>query len=348
MKIQRVTLRDVAREAGVANVTVSNILNNSPLPYNAKTREHVQRVARRLGYRPNTIAQSMRNHHTRLVGMLVADVLGSHVSDIISSSEHALAQAGYQVLLCQSHGNLDSHEQLIQTLLQRNVDGLLIGVIHSSAHNRLYRQIHRLGAPLVLFDSALKGFKDRIPVVESDQLRLTEMAVDHLWERGHRQIRFFAPPLHLTAAEEQRRGFLEAMRRRGVSRPEEYIVPSGYSEESGAQAFDALKTAGKPFTALIAFAFCGYGILDRAKALKLKVPGDFALVTIGGGRESRRMGLIDVDQQPRRIGEKMAEILLELVQPKHQGGPASSLATRAGSVEWREKIAPILMVPTEC
>lgn len=318
-KTKQVTIRDIAKKAGVANATVSNILNNSPLPYNRKTRERILKIARKLDYRPNMLAQSMRTRQTHVVGMVVPDLLGTYFSNLTYAVERRLEQEGYQVLLCQSHGDNGVHEKLIRVLQQRSVDGILAAVIDSKSHTLLYQKTYASRMPLVLYDSAVAGLDAAVPVVESDQPKLTRLAVEHLWELGHRDIYFLKGTPGVLNAQERLKGFVEAMRERGVTSPLDYTIKAGYHEEDGSRGLAALVASGKTFTAIVASSiFCGYGVLRKARELGWRVPENFSLVTIGGGREAERMGLTDVDQRPQEIGEKMAELLLEMMRRKEK------------------------------
>ena len=312
-----ISIRDVAEAAGVAKVTVSNILNKRPLFYKQSTRAHVIETARRLGYRPNLLARSMRTQKTHVIGIVVPDLLGSYFSDLVYAVERRLGEEGYQVLLCQSHGSNKKHEELIHTLCQRNVDGLLVAVIDSKAHQKTYNGINTYRVPLLLCDSNVEVLSDSIPLVESDQPALTRLAVKHLWELGHRDIFFFSGDSNVCSARERLDGFLDSMRTFGVRSPENYTIEAGYREQDGEKGLDALIESGQKFTSIIASnMFCGYGILTKAQELNLKIPENFSLVVIGGGRSAFRMGLTDVDQQPQLIGEKMASVLLNAIHAK--------------------------------
>lgn len=338
-------IRDVAEAAGVANVTVSNILNKTPISYKESTRKRVIQAARKLGYRPNLLARSMRTQKTHVIGIIVPDLLGTYFSSLAYAAELRLGEEGYQVLLCQSHGSNELHEKLIHTLCQRNVDGLLVAVIDSKVHEKTYESIGTGRIPILLCDSNIEALPASMPLVESDQPALTRLAVEHLWELGHRDIFFFSGDSNLCSARERLDGFLDSMRTFGVRSPENYVVEAGYREQTGEKAFDALIESGQEFTGIVApNMFCGYGILSKSEELNLKIPEDFSLVVIGGGRDAFRMGLTDVDQQPQLIGTRMASVLLNAIHAKEASSRNKAKSDEVVPESLHFKVEPVLNI----
>ncbi|MEI8038703.1 MAG: LacI family DNA-binding transcriptional regulator [Verrucomicrobiota bacterium] len=343
---KRATIRDVAREAGVGVTTASNIVNQHPgSSYKAETRGRVLRAVQTLEYSPNWSARTLRTRQTLAVGVVVSDLLGNYFSDLIYAVEKRLDAHHYQILLCQSHGDPVIHERQIQVLRERNVDGLLVQIVHASANNALYRRLEMTTTPIVYFDSKADLADMTSPLVESNQPQLTRLAVDHLWKMGHREIFFLSGSPHHINARERREGFLQAMSECGVPSPEGYIVEAGYQEEHGQQGFQRLWESRKPFTALIASSiYCGYGVMGRAREMGLKIPEDFSLVTIGGGREAARMGLTDIDQNPQLIGETMSDLLLTLLHDKNSKPQANGTAPTGVSLPLHHRIEPMLHI----
>ena len=321
-------IRDVAEAAGVANVTVSNILNNNPISYKESTRMRVIQAARKLGYRPNLLARSMRTQKTHVIGIIVPDLLGTYFSSLAYAAELRLGEEGYQVLLCQSHGSNELHEELIHTLCQRNVDGLLVAVIDSKVHEKTYESIGSRRIPILLCDSNIESLPALIPLVESDQPALTRLAVEHLWELGHRDIFFFSGDSNLCSSRERLDGFLNSMRTFGVRSPENYVVEAGYREQNGEKAFDALIESGQEFSAIVApNMFCGYGILSKSEELN-----------------AFRMGLTDVDQQPQLIGTKMASVLLNAIHAKEASSRNKAKSDEVVPESLHFKVEPVLNI----
>ena len=122
------TIRDVARESGYSASTVSIVLNSAPLSRYIPngTKERIQATARRLGYRPNPLARSLRSQRSNIVGVMVFDILDPFCTPILHGLENSLYQANYLSLLADSHNEPQRFERYLEMLLDRRVEGLIV------------------------------------------------------------------------------------------------------------------------------------------------------------------------------------------------------------------------------
>src|SRR3974377_392083 len=122
------TIRDVARESGYSASTVSIVLNSAPLSRYIpdETKARIQTVARRLGYRPNPLARSLRSQRSNIVGVMVFDITDPFCTPILRGLENSLFQSNYLSLLADAHNEPNRFERYLEMLLDRRVEGLII------------------------------------------------------------------------------------------------------------------------------------------------------------------------------------------------------------------------------
>ena len=226
-----VTLEDVAREAGVAVSTVSRALSR-PERVSARTREHVEAVARRLDYRPNLLARGLPSGRTRMLALLVADITNPHQFGLIRGAETQAAAAGYTLVLADSRGRPELEAELAARL-GSSVDGYVLASSRRPDDELVELRRRR---PLVLYNRELPGF----PSVVDDHDDSSRQIVGHLVALGHRSLAYLGGPSNAwTAIKRWRRSPPIPRRRarrssgsdrsrqpsRGVSRPPTKVWP---------------------------------------------------------------------------------------------------------------------------
>jgi len=204
----RVSIADVAREAGVSRQTVSRALNNKGEISNA-TLHRVQEVIDRLDYRPSSIARGLATRHTRTIGLIVPDIANPFFADIGRGADDAAHEAGYSLLLCNAVEDPDREADLLRTLEQRAVDGV---VLCSSRlpEDDLADLVKRHDA-VVLINRSLAGSGS----VCVDDARGTASVVQHLLGSGRRRIGLLVGPQMSHSSRERARGYAEALRAAG-------------------------------------------------------------------------------------------------------------------------------------
>ena len=205
---------DVAREAGVAVSTVSRALSR-PERVSARTREHVQAVARRLDYRPNLLARGLPSGRTRMLALLVTDITNPHQFGLIRGAETQAAAAGYTLVLADSRG-LPELEAELAARLGSSVDGYVLASSRRPDDELVELRRRR---PLALYNRELAGF----PSVVSDQDDSSRQIVGHLVALGHRALAYLGGPRNAWAENKRwaalaRHSRARAARSRGSAR----------------------------------------------------------------------------------------------------------------------------------
>ena len=180
----RVTIDQVAAQAGVSKTTISRYLNGRYDALSSETRERVREVIERLNYRPNRMAQGLKARNSRLLGCLVSDISSQFSALIIS----VCLSAGYQLLLVDSGDDPERERSAIRDLLENQVDGL---IVNTTGQNDEYLiSLHENGVPLVLADRCLSA-PGVLDTVATENYHMTYQCIAYLRTLGYEQIAFF-------------------------------------------------------------------------------------------------------------------------------------------------------------
>jgi len=205
---ERVTLRDVAREADVHVSTASRALNPATRSIvNQDTVERVLEAAGRLGYRPHPLAQGLRTNRTMSVGMVIPDIENPLFGPIIAGVEQVLGSEGYSLLITNADIKESQTRAVVEALVERRVDGIILAT--ASRSDDVIRDLAARGVHMVLVNRSTEGIP--VPAILGDDLTGIGLAVDHLAELGHRGIGHVAGPQHLSTGLARHQAFLTRM-----------------------------------------------------------------------------------------------------------------------------------------
>jgi len=206
---KNVTISDIAQAAGVSQTTVSRYLNGKYSMMSAETRTRIEAVIRMTNYRPNSIAQSLRGSRSKQIGVVVSDISSPFCSSMVRAIGHTLLDAGYVPLFVDSKDDPELEHHLIQTLLARKVDGLIVNT--SSFINPRLIQIACDGVPVVLCDRYVSDYI--FPFVGCRHRDAIAAAMYHLKEEGFSKVAFFTPKYSSNSTRFIRRNaYLEGMK----------------------------------------------------------------------------------------------------------------------------------------
>lgn len=241
-----ITIRDVAREAGVSVATVSRVLNNSG-PVHEHTRRRIDEVAKRLRYTPNGAARTLSTRRTQTVGVLLPDLYGEFFSEVIRGIDQVVQEAGWHLLVSSSHNERAEIEAALQVMRGR-VDGLVVMSPDLDAHALAQNLPDRL--PVILLNCEVE---DRV----YDSLNIDNHGgacamVQHLLALGHRRIGLITGPTRNHDARERLRGAREALESAGVAADPSLVLEGDFSESSGHAAMQRLLEVDSAPTAVFA------------------------------------------------------------------------------------------------
>lgn len=308
-----VTIRDVARAAGVSITTVSHVLSGHR-PTGELTRHRVLAVVEQLNYRPNRVAQSLATRHTRTVGLILPDIMNPFFPQLVHAIERSAIHAGYRLLLCHTDSLETLERECVEDLVARRVEG----VIYMRGTCTPNPALHRLAEehfPLVVLDEEVPGLV--ASGVYAANRAGGRMAARHLWQIGHRAVGIIGGPRGLLSVGERVRGFKETYRRLGAPVPEDCVVFTGFSIHGGHEAGRGLLARHPGLTAVFAANdLIAFGTIQAAQELGRDVPGSLSVVGFDDVATASLVAppLTTVRQPIRRMGSEAFRLLLAQAQ----------------------------------
>ena len=330
----RVTIRDVAARASVSVATVSKVINNR-YGVASDTTARVQAVIDELGYEASLVAQSLRNHRTNVIGILVAD-LEPFSTELLKGVADAIRYSGFELVIYSAGGHARDRVGWERRYLSRLSGTLIDGavLVTPTVVDVNY------GAPIVAIDPHTG--QSGLPTVVSDNLHGAQLATGHLLSLGHRRIAMLTGRPDLESAQLRERGYREALRAAGVSVDESLIRLGAYDSEVSLEQARLLLTAPDPPTAVFAANdMSAIATIEVATELGLRVPADLSVVGFDNIPESTLCAppLTTVEQPIRKMGERSIELLLSLIRGEKLQATHITLATnlviRQSTRAWR-------------
>jgi LacI family transcriptional regulator, galactose operon repressor len=321
------TIRDVARESGYSASTVSIVLNSAPLsqyiPEDTKAR--IQTAARRLGYRPNPLARSLRSQRSNIVGVMVFDITDPFCTPILRGLENSLYQSNYLSLLADAHNEPHRFERYLEMLLDRRVEGLIVIANWLVTDIKLLADLTAKQVPTVIAGRAYEI--DTVSTVSVDNEAGAALALEHLYRFGHREIAFLRGPKVLTSSGQRWKGIrafansagLQLDPKRIAELPESLDPNSSF--EAGAQLTAELLRQGKTFTALLAYDdMTALGALRALKHKGLRVPEDCSVIGFDDVAQAglSAPSLTTVRQPMEAMGSMSVGIMLDAIKAVDQ------------------------------
>jgi LacI family transcriptional regulator len=310
-RAKRATIYDVAREAGVAPSTVSNVLSGKPY-VSAASKKRVLEAVEKLGFRALPAAQALRARRSLAVGVLIWDVANPSFPDFVRGVEDVVTREGGTMLLCNTDGREDIQICHMRGLMQRGADGVVLISQHVTSPE--VRSLMNSGPPFVLVQRRSENHQDDF--VGSDNRTGVLSIIRHLRTCGHSRIGFVRGPAESSTAVERLSVFRNAIGEHGLDPDPELIYPGDYSSASGFQAATLMLQRRHPPTAIIASNdLNALGVMEAAHQLGISIPDQLSVVGFDDIQLASlsRIDLTTVHQPKRDMGMAAAELLLRKI-----------------------------------
>lgn len=319
-KKKKISIKDIAKEAGVTISTVSNVLNNTKFVREA-TAERVRTAVDKLGYRPNRIARSLRTQRTGAVGIIVPDITIPFYAYVIQAMERAAIKRGYTIILGCTFYNPGEEEQQVNLMVEQFIDGLVFfggydttDFIHS-AQSR--------GIPVVAVDRETGD--PEIPSVLVNNITAVEKAVDFLAEHGHKEIGYFTFGLEKqTVVRRRYEGYRQGLQKHNFPfNPDFVIIDDTTKLRETAGTYASVKKHFKNRrmpSAFITLSDCfAYGLIKAVRELGYSVPKDVSVIGFCDDQigEYFEPALTTIVQPMEKMGYFGMNMLLDLIENKN-------------------------------
>ncbi len=337
------TIRDVAKLAGVAPITVSRVVNNSGY-VSAATRQRVEAAAAELDFEPNLLASGLKSKRTRTIALVLTDITNPFWTSVARAVEDEASRQSYTVIFCNTDEDESKQEQYLSMLVQRRVDGVLL--VPASNSGETVRKLQAQGVHVVVLDRRVEGVE--VDVVRGDSVQGAHSLTSHLLSLGHRRIGMLSGPADVSAARDRVLGYRSALAEAHVAFDEALVRYGTFMVDSGdAMTRELLALEQRPTAIFAANNFIAVGAMRALHGAGLAVPDDMSLVAFDDLPDIYMQApILTVAAQPTfELGTVAAKLLLDRLKGEKSRPPADILLSTELIV--RASAQPLHGIPTE-
>jgi LacI family transcriptional regulator len=309
-----VTRADVARYAGVSTAVVSYVMNGGPRKVAPETAARVEEAIARLDYRPNVHAQALRRGTAEMIGLVLSDPTNPFFVEFVAAITEAAFEYGRAVVIASARARPDSEQSLINDLVRRQVDGLIVASVFGRPHFTL--RLSSRSTHIVFIDApaAIPGHAS----LGTDGVGGAALAVQHLVQvHDHKAVGLVVGGLDSPSADPREQGWQRALREAGL--PDGPVARVDWSREGGYQGGQRLLNSSGPPTAIFASSdLQAVGLLRAAHERGLRVPEDLAVIGFDGTKESEFSWppLTVVAQPVQEMAKAAVQLVLDEQRPE--------------------------------
>jgi LacI family transcriptional regulator len=319
MNFSSITIKDIATALNLSVSTVSKALRDS-YEISENTKKLVNKYALEHNYRPNPIAQSLKQGHSKSIGIVVSTIENQFFSQVINGIESVAYEAGFNVIITQTHESYDLEVKNVGHLTHHSIDGLLISLSTETKDIEHLQKLHRQGLPIVFFDR----ITDEIDThkVIADNFKGGYDATRHLLDAGYKHIAHITSPPNISITKERFAGYKKALEEAGIGISEEIIkhCPHGGRDvgEIENALTELLSLKNKPDAIFTTSDRITTTTLFLLHKLKIKIPQEIALIgyTNTTLADLLNPSLSSVYQPGFEMGQRATQKLLELILAK--------------------------------
>ncbi len=308
----RITVMELAAEAGVSRATVSLVLRQSPR-VKEETGLRVRAAIKKLGYVYNRNAANLRRSSSQMVAMVINDLTNPFYTELAVSIQAALEERGFVTLMSNTAEELPRQQRVVDAMREHGVAGLIIAPANGTKPG-LVEELEAAGVPLVLVMRRVPGCNTSL--VAPDNALGARMATEHLIEQGHRRIAFLGGLPDMVVRRDREAGYRRALSGAGMVIDEELIVDAEITRRGGVGALSKVIALDEPATAVLCFNdIVAFGALAALNVRGIAPGGDCAVIGFDDVQEAAHTipALTTVSVQPKDLGRAAAEALLRRV-----------------------------------
>lgn len=312
-KQHRTSLKDLALELGVSIATVSRALRNSP-EIGKEMQQRVKELAKKLNYRPNPFAQSLRREAPKIIGVVVPNLVTHYYSAVLDGIEDRARREGYSVISANSHENYEDEAHAVDNFISMHVEGIVACLSQTTTDYHHFEEIAEMGIPLVFFGRTC--LTERFSSVTANGDEAARQATQHLIDTGSRRIAFVGGPNHLDMVRRRKHGYLEALRDNHLPIDRDIVICDKIDYQVALERTLQLLKSDKRPDAILAFNdIITFAAFTAIKESGLRIPDDVALIgftdDVHAAYVTPRMSAIQ--DQSYKMGVKACELLLRSI-----------------------------------
>ena len=314
------SIKDVAKEAGVSIATVSRVLNDIDV-VNEDTKKKVLDAIKKLGYRPNIVARSLKTQKTSTIGILIPDIASQFYPDIVRGAEDVTNIYDYNIILCNSDFDVEKEKEYLRVLKEKMVDGVIY--ISSSLNEEILDLINELDLKTVLVET--KDKNGRLPSVTIDNISASYEGTKYLIDLGLKNLAFIGVNgENMNAWGERYIGFVNALKDAGLESDEELCYFKNLTVKTGYQAIQRFTENNKKFDGIVcASDEIAMGVINALREKGIRVPEDVSVI----GFNNNILGeifypkLTTISQPSYDMGSVAVRMLIKILNKRELDNP---------------------------
>lgn len=311
------TIKEIAKRLNISISTVSRALHDHA-SIGLRTKMRVKQLAKELNYEPNQTAIFFQQGKTFTLGVILPELSEAFFSTAISGIEDTAYKSNYTVLLGQSHDNEEREKQIVETMKNHRVDGLIVSISKNTTNYDHFEALKKYNIPVIFFDR-IPDIPD-INFVACNIQSGTVQAVNFLLNNGFRIIGMINGPDKLLASRQRLEGYLAALKKHRLKYDPNLIISSDLTREGTYEAMRQLTTMRRKPAAVVAFNdYVALDAIKYARSLQMKINEDITFVSYANlpmSYYTEFPPVASVEQYPYEQGQKVTETLLELLTKK--------------------------------
>jgi DNA-binding LacI/PurR family transcriptional regulator len=310
------TIVDIAKKLGISPSTVSRALNDHP-DCSQKTKEIVKKTAAALSYTPNPSAKSLKSNRTTTIGVIVPEIEHEFFSSAISGIEKVAYKSNHTIIVCQSNESYEREVENTILMTRHRVAGVIVSISLTTRNGQHFQMLSKRHIPLVFFDRVCDDVTASKVIIDDYQSAYD--AVSYLIKKGRRKIAHFGGSMEVDIYSKRRNGYVDAIEKNHLPRLETLMTNGQLYEEHGYASFDTLLRENNIPDAIFAVNDAvAIGAFQRIQEAGLKIPDDVAIIGFSNDKITRLVNppITTVHQPSKEMGEKAAEILIQIIEGK--------------------------------
>jgi len=269
-----ITLKMVAERAGVSVNTASRAINNKP-DISKETKKRILQIAKELGYIRNAAAVALRTKKTGTIGAVIADNRNPFYAEVLNGIEEAAREKNYHIILANTQRDYQKEEEVINLLLAKRVDGLLITPVQDRDDD--IKNLIDANIPFVVVGRDFENIE--VDAVYNDEVKGGFLATEYLIKKGHKKIASINGFLHKSPAKGRLEGYKKALKKYGIPFDDALVTVGDIDVKDGYERTKQLLEKGLNFTAIFAYNdMMAFGAMQAIKEKGLRIPEDIGLV----------------------------------------------------------------------
>ena len=316
MNKRHITIKDIAKAAGVSTATVSLVFNNKDKNISQSTRDRVLKIGKDFNYIPNSMARSLVTRQTKTLGLVLPDITNPFFPEIARGAEDSAWESGYSIIICNTDDDVDQENNYLHVLSEKMVDGIIL--THSANRNKEKSGLERCRIPIILIDRDYDS-PNIMGKVLVDNTEASCKAVNYLIKKGYTKIAYIAGPLNTRTARDRLDGYKKALVENNLRYEENLVMVGEYKTQWGSEAALSLLESEQDFQAI----FCGndliaIGAMKKLREKKVTIPDDVAVM---GFDDIYISSLVDPElttiKQPNyKMGFEAVRIMIDYLEGK--------------------------------